>query len=198
MVHAAPQRSAAGAAVAERRAVALGAGAGLCWAAAQRGWMVLIAGRESAITWRTGPFVLLPGAIVGAAHGLAAHRRGSGQPVPRWVAWSPLAFAAALVEPSVAKQLVTTGIGSGALFDLLTMMGGGFALRPTRSGSPEPDLARGIVGGLSAVGVLAQAAAGAVMAGKVSVARGVSGATLGGGLMVLAGLAATLGHDRPR
>ncbi|GAA1425052.1 hypothetical protein [Agrococcus citreus] len=182
----------------ERCAVALGAVAGLCWAAAQRGWMVLIAGRESTITWRTGPFVLLPGAIVGAAHGFAAHRRGAGLPVPRWVPWSPLAFAAALLEPSAAKQLVTTGIGSGAVFDLLLMMGGGFALRPTRSGAPEPDAVRRVVGGLVAITVLGQAAAGAVMAGRVSIARGVSGAALGGGLMVLAGLAATLGHDRPR
>lgn len=183
---------------AERGAVVLGAAVGLGWAIAQRGWMVLIAGWESAITWRTGPFVLLPGAVVGAAHGLAAQRRSVGQPVPRWVRWSPLAFAAALLEPSAAKQLVTTGIGSGAVFDLLMMMGGGFALRPTRSGTPEPDAARGVVGGLTAITVLGQVAAGAVMAGKVSISRGISAAVLGGGLMALAGLAATLGHDRPR
>ena len=31
---------------------------------------------------RTGPFVLLPGTVVGGAHGVAASRRSRGEPVP--------------------------------------------------------------------------------------------------------------------
>lgn len=79
--------------------LALGAAAGFAWVWALRIWMALLAGSESKVTWRTGPFVLLPGTVVGAAHGLAASRRSRDAPVPRAARWSPIAFAAPLLLP---------------------------------------------------------------------------------------------------
>lgn len=95
--------------------VVLGAVLGVTWAAALRGYMVELAGRDSHVDWvGTFALILLPGAVVGGLFVLAEHwRRDGGW---RWLALSPVLFAvAALLPPGAFAPFVTTGIGGGAV-----------------------------------------------------------------------------------
>ncbi|QUW18443.1 hypothetical protein [Agrococcus sp. Marseille-Q4369] len=173
--------------------LALGAAAGFAWIGALRAWMALLAGSESKVTWRTGPFVLLPGTVVGAAHGLAASRRSRGEPVPLAARWSPLAFAAPLLLPGAVRELVTTGIGSGALVPPIVMAVSGSALRPSLvAGRPRARRAAAAVGALAVVG---GAVGGAMTRTLGRARRGALIGFLGTGLIVLAGAAAPLAYD---
>ena len=73
------------------RRTAAGAVAGLAWAGALRGWMMLLVGDESAVTWRTPVYVLAPGALVGALLGRASDLRAPGRRPPRALAYAPAA-----------------------------------------------------------------------------------------------------------
>ena len=107
-----------------RRYVALGAAAGLAWSGALRGWMVLLVGPEaSAVSWRTPVLVLLPGAAVGGLLGGAAGLRAAGRRPPRVLVLAPGLFAVALLDPEIARSLVTDGQGSGALIVVVTARG---------------------------------------------------------------------------
>lgn len=106
-----------------------GAVLGLTWAAGLRGWMVQIAGEVSAFHWYpTFLLLLLPGALVGAAFGLAEHRRRAGSPRSRWLALAPVLFAAALLDPTIFRLFVTQGIGGGSVGVAVTGIAGGYAL----------------------------------------------------------------------
>ena len=110
--------------------VVAGAVAGLAWAAGLRGWMIqMAAGEGSVFQWyATFLLVLLPGTLVGAAFGLAEHRRRVGLPRSRWLVLSPLLFGSALFDPTIFRQFVEEGIGGGALGVALAGLAGGYAL----------------------------------------------------------------------
>lgn len=113
-------------------AVAVGAICGLAWAASLRGWMAQIAGGDSSFSW-LGTFVLLlvPGVVVGALLGWAQHLRNVGALRGRrqgWLVFSPVLFAAALVNPATFHALITTGQGGGALAVVIIGLTGGYAL----------------------------------------------------------------------
>ncbi len=99
------------------RLVLTGAVAGLAWAAGLRGWMIqMAAGEGSTVHWYgTFLLVLLPGTIVGAAFGLAEHRRRAGLSRSRLLVLAPLLFSSALLDPTIFRQFVTEGIGGGSV-----------------------------------------------------------------------------------
>lgn len=75
--------------------VLMGGVCGLAWATGLRGLMAEIAGPASTVSRSTFGMILLPGVIVGALLGWAEHlRRTGGRRGWRWLALSPLVFAA--------------------------------------------------------------------------------------------------------
>jgi hypothetical protein len=104
--------------------VLVGAVCGLAWAASLRSFMAQFAGPESTFDW-FGTFegVLLPGAVVGALLGWAAHLRGR---APRWLVAAPLVFV--LFTPSALVSVFVDGLGGGAIAVPLLGMAGGYAL----------------------------------------------------------------------
>ena len=126
--------------------VLVGGLCGLAWAAGFRGWMAQLVGPESSYSWLTVVLVLLPGTAIGLLLGWAAYLRRVERQGSRWLVWSPVLFASALLDPEIARALVTNGQGSGALIVVATALAGGFALsrtgwsvaqlRPRRLGRP--------------------------------------------------------------
>jgi hypothetical protein len=113
------------------RMLAAGGVCGLAWAAGLRGAMALLAGVESTVSWSgTFGWILLPGVAVGLLLGWAEHlRRTGGRPGWRWLALSPLLFAAVLFSnPAGLSDFLKDGIGGGALAVPLFGMLGGYAL----------------------------------------------------------------------
>ena len=78
--------------------VLLGGLCGLGWAAGLRGFMAQIVHENSSVGWSgTFGYVLLPGMVIGLMLGWAEHlRRTGGRRHWRWLALSPLLFAAVL------------------------------------------------------------------------------------------------------
>ncbi len=109
----------------------LGAIGGVAWSASLRGWMVEIAGTESAFDW-IGTFaqILAPGAVVGLLLGLADYaRRTGGRPGWRWLAAAPVLFGIApMLTPGALELLLSTGLGSGAVAVVLIGILGGFGV----------------------------------------------------------------------
>jgi hypothetical protein len=113
------------------RMLAAGGVCGLAWAAGLRGAMAQLAGIESTVSWSgTFGWILAPGVAVGLLLGWAEHlRRTGGRPGWRWLALSPLMFAAVLFSnPAGLSDFLEDGIGGGALFVPLFGMLGGYAL----------------------------------------------------------------------
>jgi hypothetical protein len=104
--------------------VLVGAVVGLAWAASLRVLMAEFAGPESTFDW-FGTFegVLLPGLVVGALLGWAAHLAGQ---APRWLVAAPLVVV--LFTPSVLVSVFVDGLGGGAIAVPLFGMAGGYAL----------------------------------------------------------------------
>jgi hypothetical protein len=151
--------------------IAVGAVAGLAWAAGFRGFMVEIAGPESTVEW-IGTFVgiLLPGFVTGALLGWAEHlRQTGGRRGWRWLALAPLAFVAA--TPGVLVSVFTEGgIGGGAIAVPLFAMAGGYAV----SGRGHA-WARAVAGAVALVPIVGWTAAAAVVGGDrlaLTTARG--------------------------
>jgi hypothetical protein len=112
------------------RLALVGAGGGLAWSCALRGWMMAIAGPESTVTW-AGTFggVLVPAAVVGGLLGWAEARRLAGSSPSGWLVASPLLLGLApLAVPGALERLMTTGQGSGALGMVMLAMLGGFSM----------------------------------------------------------------------
>ena len=134
--------------------VAVGAIAGLAWAAAFRGFMAEFAAGVSRFDWYgTYVGILLPGLIAGAGLGFAEYlRRTGGRPRWRWLALVVLAFAIApLTMPGAFEGLFTEGLGGGAIAVPLAGLAGGFAL-----------CGRGALWGRIACGILAAIVLGAL------------------------------------
>jgi len=112
--------------------LAVGALAGLSWAAALRGWMAQLVSQESTFTWLTFALVLASGVAVGVLCGRAAHLRSAGGRPDRRLVFTPVLFLAALLDPVLFKALITTGEGGGAIWVVLTALAGGFALSRSR------------------------------------------------------------------
>lgn len=111
--------------------IATGALLGLTWGAGFRAYMSELAGGASTFNW-VGTFgaILVPSALSGAALGLAEDlRRNGGAPNWRWLAAAPVTLAVApLLLPGAVPVLVTTGMGSGAAWVVLTGVLGGYGL----------------------------------------------------------------------
>ncbi len=128
------------------RLALLGAGCGVAWSCALRGWMTAIAGPESTVTW-AGAFggVLAPAAVVGGTFGWAEARRRAGRPSSGWLVASPVVLALApLAVPGMLNRLLTTGQGSGAMGMVALAMIGGYSM--SGRGSRRRRIAAGVLG----------------------------------------------------
>lgn len=172
------------------RFVALGALAGLAWAAALRAYMVVIAGWASHFDWYgTYVAILLPGLLVGGLLGWAESRRRRG--LTRgwgWLAASPLLFAVfVFVQPGALVTFLTKGLGGGALGVPLALIAIGFAC--SGRGRPWVRVVAGILGGLVIAGI---GAAPLVAQPGLDLAERLWGAILGWSLMLVGGVAASI------
>lgn len=109
----------------------LGGLCGLAWAAGLRGFMAQIIDEDSSVSWSgTFGYVLLPGLLVGLLLGWAEHlRRTGGRRHWRWLALSPLLFAAVSFSQGPLGVFGTfeAGLGGGAIGVPLIAMAGGYA-----------------------------------------------------------------------
>lgn len=105
---------------------------GLAWAAGLRGFMAQIAQYSSTVSWSgTFGYLLLPGLCIGLLLGWAEHlRQVGGRPGWRWLALSPLLFAAIVFSEGVSGVLgiFEDGVGGGAIGIPLYAMVGGYAI----------------------------------------------------------------------
>lgn len=128
------------------RLAIVGAGCGLAWSCALRGWMAAIAGPESTVT-AAGTFggVLAPATVVGGLLGWAEARRRAGRRPSGWLVASPLLLGLApLAVPGGLESLLTTGQGSGAVGMVALGMLGGYAM--SGRGSRRRRTAAGVLG----------------------------------------------------
>ena len=174
-------------------AVAVGALCGLAWAAAFRAVMSEFAGYSSQVSWiDTFAAILLPGVLVGALLGWAyAIRLSGGRRGWRWLGLAPAAFAIApMLLPGALAQLLTAGLGGGAVAVAMLAIGGGFAL--SGRGPIWARIVCGTVSGLLIVGV---AIATLFIGGRrlaVSEPRGVWVALLAFSLLTLLAVASSI------
>ncbi len=112
--------------------VLLGGLCGLAWAAGLRGFMAQIVQEDSSVSWSgTFGYILLPGLLTGLLLGWAEHlRRTGGRRGWRWLALSPLLFAAILFSegPLGVLGIFQDGLGGGAIGVPLYAMAGGYAI----------------------------------------------------------------------
>jgi hypothetical protein len=112
--------------------VLLGGLCGLAWAAGMRGFMAQLVQEDSTVSWSgTFGYILLPGLLIGLLLGWAEHlRRSGGRRRWRWLALSPLLFAAILFSegPLGVLGLFEDGLGGGAIGVPLYAMAGGYAI----------------------------------------------------------------------
>ena len=179
------------------RYVVAGGICGLAWAASLRGWMAELAngspGNGSEVTWLTLVLVLLPGTVVGALHGYAAHRHATERPVQQWLVLTPLVLASALLDPAIFRALLRDGTGSGSLIVVLTASAVGAALSPSRTGRTWTRVLLAVV---AALGLLTMLGMGG-LAAPLSSPRGLWVALFGFALVLLFGVAGVV-LRRPR
>ena len=112
--------------------VLLGGLCGLAWAAGLRGFMAQIVDEDSSVSWSgTFGYILLPGLVIGLLLGWAEQLRSTrGRRRRRWLALSPLLFAAILFSqgPSGVLGIFEDGLGGGAIGVPLYTMAGGYAI----------------------------------------------------------------------
>lgn len=112
--------------------ILLGGLCGLAWAAGLRGFMAQIVVEDSSVSWSgTFGYILLPGLLIGLLLGWAEYlRRTGGRRRWRWLALSPLLFAAVLFSegPFGVMGIFEDGLGGGAIGVPLYAMAGGYAI----------------------------------------------------------------------
>jgi len=112
--------------------VLLGGLCGLAWAAGMRGFMAQLVQEDSTVSWSgTFGYILLPGLLIGLLLGWAEYlRRTGGRRHWRWLALSPLLFAAILFSqgPLGVFGIFEDGLGGGAIGVPLIAMAGGYAI----------------------------------------------------------------------
>ena len=112
--------------------VLVGGLGGLAWEAGLRGFMAQIEREASSVSWSgTFGYILLPGLCIGLLLGLAEHLRRRGGPRGwRWLALSPLLFAAVLFSEGLLGWLgiFEDGVGGAAIGVPLYAMAGGYAI----------------------------------------------------------------------
>ncbi|SDT33271.1 hypothetical protein SAMN04488543_3786 [Friedmanniella luteola] len=174
------------------RPVLVGAVVGLAWAAALRGWMTQLAGPGSSTSWLgTVGLVLLPGLVLGGLLGRADVRRRAGAARRPLLVAAPGLMAVALADPRIARALVETGQGGGAIGVVLVGLAGGYAL----AGRGRRVL-RGAAGLVAVLGVLLVGVVTTELY-PLSTPRGVWVSVLGSGLVTVFCLACALPHAGP-
>ena len=148
------------------RYLVVGGLCGLAWAAGLRGWMAELAGGGSQTTWLTLVLVLLPGTIIGALLGWSAYLRSKGVRGSRWLVFSPVLFASALLDPQIFRGLITDGTGAGALIVIAIALSIGYVLSLRRW-----SIRRAACAVVAALGLLLIGGMGG-MAAPMSTARG--------------------------
>jgi len=105
---------------------------GLAWAAGLRGFMAQIGHEDSSVSWSgTFGYILLPGLCIGVLLGWTEHlRRLGGRRGWRWLALSPLLFAAVLFSEGLqgVLRIFEDGVGGSAIAVPLYAMAGGYAI----------------------------------------------------------------------
>jgi len=174
--------------------VAIGGILGLTWAAALRGWMAQLAEGEShsSVTWMTLVLVLLPGLAIGMLLGWSAYLRSVGQRGSRWLVFSPVLFASALLDPKIFHGLITDGTGAGALIVIATALSTGYVLSRRRWSIGRAACAVVATFGLLLIGGMGG------MAAPMSTPRGAWVGIYGFVLVLLFGLASALPHPPTR
>lgn len=175
--------------------IATGTICGIAWAAGFRAYMVELAGPASTFGW-WGTFgaILLPGAVTGGLLGWAeALRRTGGRRGWRWLALAPLTLAVApMLMPGAVADLLTQGLGGGAIAVALMAFGGGYAI------SGRGPLWGRVACGVPSTALLAAlAVAGPGIAGPaiaLTEPRGVWVAVLATSFVVVLALAASIPH----
>ena len=179
-------------------ATAVGAICGLAWASALRAFMWEVAGDDAGVEW-VGTFiwVLLPGAIIGALIAGAEHRRWTGSlSHARWPVWSPMLFAAVLLQNPLALAAgFEGGVGLAAVGVPATCMLGGYAIA-----GHGPVWVRGLcalipLSALPIWSLTATAVGGASM--SLSDPHGLWAAILYWGLLATFSMTAATPHRRP-
>jgi hypothetical protein len=174
------------------RYLVVGGLCGLAWAAGLRGWMVELAAGGSNFTWLTLVLVLLPGTIIGALLGWSAYLRSTGVRGSRWLVFSPVLFASALLDPEIFRGLITDGTGGGSLIVIATTLSIGYVLSRRRWSIRRTACAVVAVLGLLLIGGMGG------MAAPMSTARGARVSLYGFVLVLLFGLASVLPHPPTR
>lgn len=172
--------------------VLVGGLCGLTWAAGFRGWMAQLVWPESSYSWLTVVLVLLPGTAIGLLLGWAAFLRRVERRGSRWLVWSPVLFASALLDPEIARALVTNGQGGGALIVVATALSGGFVL--SRTGWSAARVTCAVVSGLGLLVVFGMGG----IAGPLTSARGAWVALYGWSFVLLFCLASVLPYPAVR
>lgn len=179
-------------------AVGVGALCGLAWTAALRAFMWEVAGPDAHVEWAgTFLWLLLPGAVIGALLGWAEGCRRS-RPVPhrRWLVWTPMLFALALLpNPGGLLAGLDGGIGIAAVAVPALCMAGGYGIAGR---GPTWSRGMGLLALLAAIPIWAMTAedvGGSSMA--LDDPRGAWAAVLYWALLATFSLAASLPHRRP-
>lgn len=173
-----------------RAYVVVGGICGLTWSAGFRGWMAELARGDShsTVTWMTLALVLAPGTAIGVLLGWSAYLRSTRTAGPRWLVFSPVLFAAALLDPEIFHGLVTDGTGGGALIVVATALSVGDAIG--RRGWSWRRVAGAVLGGF---GLLVLFGMGG-MAAPTSTPRGLWVCIYGFVFVLLLGFASALSH----
>jgi hypothetical protein len=179
-------------------ALAVGALVGLAWFAALRALTWEVAGNEPRVdAIGTVAFVLLPGAVIGAVIGGAERQRRRGSVSHRrWVVWTPLLFAAVLLQnPRDLLGGFDGGVGLSAVAVPAICMIGGYGLSGHGPRWLRAACVLVLIGCVPAWALTATSVGGPTMG--LNTPHGAWGAVLCWSLLVTFSIAAGLPHRTP-